>query len=832
MTIIRNMLATTALSAAMLLAGAAAADPGDDRTSAAESVSTGVAVKRDPLDSATSTSVLHEAEIERLGARSVGDLLRNVPGLRSESASGEGNNNLTVRGLPISASGAKFIQLQEDGLPVMEYSDIIGTSGDSLIRTDLMLSQVEVIRGGSASTFASNSPGGVINFRTKTGEQDGGAVALGAGLDYNSYRADFTYGGHLSDTLRFQAGGFYRQGDGPRRIGYDAQKGGQARLNVTKEFSGGYVRLYGKYLDDRTPYYDAVPFLLHGSERRPRFEGVKGFDALHDSLGSSSLRDFRVLDRTNRPIVADLGEGQRIVEHSVGVEAQFDIAGWTVTERLRYAGISGELTAPFNTVYGYLDRGKKDLGGEGAVLTFVGGARAGQAISFDAPSPLNGNGLIRAMASLHMPIHDYDDVTNELRVTRVFDTGPGELTTTAGFYAARQTIDRDTLWATQLADVRGHGESALINITTATGYPLTDDGTIVYGNYARLGGLRRSVQTDNAINAPFGSLNYHLGRFSVGGSLRYDYGSVRGRSWRSGGPQLPAGFGPFDVNQDGKISFPETLAEQTNVAHPSPVGYHYHYLSYSTGLTYRLFEPLAFFARYSKGARTGADRLLFTAAIDDRTGGLTSPSVGINTVRQAEGGFKFRQGDVTLNLTGFWAKTFDSNYDPIRARPLQRDYRASGLEFEGNLRFGVLGLSGGATYTDAKIVHDYIVDVVSGSPDVAGHRPRHQPRWIFQATPEIVTDRVAIGATFLGATRSFAQDENALTIPGYVTTNGFVQLRATEKLRLTINANNLFNNLALMGVDNAVLPNGVALPFVRGRPLTGRTVSATLRLDF
>ncbi|WP_336336034.1 hypothetical protein, partial [Pseudomonas putida] len=94
-----------------------------------------------------------------------------------------------------------------------------------------------------------NSPGGVINFISKTGEREGGAFQLTGGLDYREYRADFDYGGRLSDSVTYHFGGFYRIGDGQRRVGYDGVAGGQLKANITKSFdNGGYVRLYGKYL--------------------------------------------------------------------------------------------------------------------------------------------------------------------------------------------------------------------------------------------------------------------------------------------------------------------------------------------------------------------------------------------------------------------------------------------------------------------------------------------------------------------------------------------------------------------------------------------------------
>ncbi|MBW6525973.1 TonB-dependent receptor [Sphingomonas sp. RHCKR7] len=845
--------AVSALSAPAVAGGmtppAADMPPADlppaDTTRAAgdDTVSTGVARARDRLDSATSTSVLREDEIERLGARGVGDLLRDVPGLRSTAGAGEGYNSLTVRGLPLASSGAKFIQIQEDGLPVLEFGDMIGLSGDGLVRPDLMLSQVEVIRGGSASTFASNSPGGVVNFRTKTGEVEGGSVAFTAGLDYDSSRADFTYGGHLSDSLRFQLGGFYRQGEGPRRTGYDAQKGGQVRLNVTRDLTTGYVRVYGKYLSDRTPYYDAVPFWFGGTNAAPRFTGIGGFDELHDSLGSRYLRTFTFLDRSNRPMTVDLADGQHVRESSLGIETSFEVSGWTVIERLRYAAISGGLTSPFNTLFGLPRFAAVGLGGAGATLAYANGPSAGAAIPLVSAAPLNGNGLIRAMSLLDMPVNDYGDVTNEVRVSRVFDLGAGELTTTAGLYAARQRVDRDLAWVLVSTDLRGDGRSAAVDVFAADGTPLTERGVLAYGNVAsyfgngRPGRLRRSVVTDNAINAPFASLNYHVGQLSIGGSLRYDVGGARGQMWGSdlGGGRV--GLGQVDVNGDGTISGPERVVELTAYDRPAPVDYTYHYLSYSAGVTYRPAEPLAVFARYSKGARTGADRLLFTPAISTSDGSIVRGSMlrrsggkaidpAVNAVRQAEAGAKYRTDRLTLNLTGFWATTTDTNFDAIRARSILRDYEAKGLEFEGGVRLGVLGLNGGATYTRATIRHDYL------DPSLDGNRPRFQPKLIFQATPEIVTDRVALGAVFIGSTQSFAQDENRLVAPGFVTTNAFAQWRATERLKVTVNANNLFNRLAFEGIDNPTSPDGTIISFVRGRPLTGRTISATLRLDF
>lgn len=784
-------------------------------------VTTGVAKGRDRLDSATSTSSLRPADIQKLAPGSVGDLLRDIPGIRSEASTGEGLVSLSIRGLPIASQGMKFVQLQEDGLPVLEFGDIQGMGPDNLLRIDLNLAQVEAIRGGSASTFASNSPGGLINFASKTGDVEGGAIALTTGLDYDQYRADFDYGGRISETLRFHVGGFYRQGEGPRRTGYDAQKGGQFKANVTKTFADGYVRLYAKYLDDRTPFYESVPFRATGTNADPKPRDVAGFDGARDVLLSRYIRDNVVLDGNNVPTVHDLADGQRTRTKSVGLETQFAIAGWTITEKFRYSDISGSLTTPFTTAYLPAGSAAQLLGGAGATLAYANGPNAGQAIT--APAALNGNGLLAALNIVDLRFNSYANVTNDIRASRVWPLGGGDLTTTGGFYTARQTIDRDALWSTLVSDVRGDGRAALIDVFDRTGRALTQNGIYAY-NLALAGGTRRrSVDLDYAVDAPFASVNYHIGRLAIGGSLRYDMGSARGRIYGSdlGGGRV--GTVARDMNGDGVISPAEQKVGVTPLTSPAPVGYDYHYLSYSTGVNFRMSEPFAMFARYSRGARANADRILFSSIVSTVDGSLLDRAAAYDPVKQAEVGLKYRKAGLTLNVTGFWAKAQDTNVDTVTSQPIARDYRAIGVEFEGGYRRGIVSLTAGATYTDAEIVTDRI------DPSVVGNTPRHQAKFLFQTTPQVITGRFSVGAIFIGTTASYAQDSNILKTPGFVTTNAFAQFRPTERMSLSLNAGNLFDVQAFTSFEEAAIP---ASGIIRGRLLNGRTVSVTAGFGF
>ncbi|WP_440979111.1 TonB-dependent receptor domain-containing protein [Sphingomonas pseudosanguinis] len=784
-------------------------------------VVTAVARGRDRLDSAISTSSLGQDEILKAAPRSTAEIFRNIPGLRSESSGGDGNANISIRGLPIASGGAKFLQLQEDGLPVLEFGDITFGNADIFLRADMNVASVDAIRGGSASTFSSNSPGGVVNMISKTGDVTGGAIMATAGLDYGEYRLDFDYGAKVSDTLRFHLGGFYHQGEGPRRVGYDGTKGGQIKLNVTKEFSGGYIRFYGKFLNDRSAAYLPNPVRVTGTDADPRYESVPGFDIARDALLSRYDTSNVTLDGQNNPVIHDKRDGMHPVVNSFGVETRFDVAGWTVTDRFRYADISGRFISNFPAAVDGAAATATALGGAGATLRYASGPSVGQVIA--NPAGLNGNGLLARVVVFDVNLNSLDNVANDLRASRVFDVGGGELTTTAGFYKSRQTVDTDWLWTSTLMDVRGQGRAALVDVFNAGGVAQTQNGYYAFGADYFGGCCRRSYRVDYDVNAPFGSLNYKIGRVALGASIRYDFGSARGAIFGAdlGGGRV--GTTVRDMNGDGVVSAAERRVSVIPLSSPAPVDYDWHYLSYSSGINFRVSEPFAMFVRYSRGARANADRLLFGPAVSTVDGHLVNADAAVDYVQQAEAGLKYRRNGMYVNLTGFWAKTEEQNYEATRQVFIDRKYRAYGLELDGAYTYGPFSLTGGATWTDAKIVSDAL------NPGVVGNTPRRQARLIFQATPQVEVGRLMVGANAIGTTSSYAQDSNQLKLPGYTVVNGFVQFRATDRILVSLNSNNLFDSKGFTEAEDAVIPaNGI----VRARSINARTTSLSVRVGF
>jgi len=789
-----------------------------------ETFTTGVAKGRDRLDSATSTSALKESDIQEFGAHSLAEVIRNIPGIRAESAGGEGNASYSIRGLPLAATGSKYMQLEEDGLPVLEFGDMSQFGSDMFMRSDLNISAIETIRGGSASTFASNSPGGVINLISKTGDVEGGTMGVTDGLTYGERRIDGDYGHALSDTLRFNIGGFYRDGEGVRNLGYDAYRGGQLKFNITKTFAGGYVRIYAKYLDDHTPSYQSVPMMVTGTDSNPTYSNLPGFDVKTDSMMSRNNFDMVQTEAGNQVASEDMRDGQHAIVKSIGLESQYDVSGWSISEKFRFSAVSGDdlqnlpvqIAPAAALAYAY--------GGPGGHLSYATGPLTGQVIT--NPATLNGNGLLSVSVNEDFQAHSLQNITNDVRVNRVWDVGGGELTATAGFYKSSQ--DYNTNWGltTVLSDVLGGGNAALINVTTAGGIPTTQNGYLAYG----VGEFHRQYDVTYSVNAPYGSLNYHYGKLAVGASVRDDIGGANGTLYGSdlGGGRV--GVAPIDINGDGVISLPESQTDVLPLGQPGKVDYSYHYLSYSLSANYHIIEPLAVFGRYSVGGRAADDKILFTGAVNPVTGRLVNPASAYDPVKQGEVGLKFREAGFTFNATGFTATTGERNVQiasnpdgSILVQNIVRQYSAKGVEVEAGLHHGIFALTFGGTYTDAHIIS------AVGDPELVNNTPRHQAAFIYEATPQIETKYVTVGANIVGTTSSYAEDTDQLKLPAYTLVNAFAQFRPAPHVQAMVNVNNLFDTLAITEVTQSTIPVG---GIVLGRAMAGRSVAATVNYNF
>ena len=292
-------------------------------------VVTGVVNQKSALESSINVNTMRPKAIEEFGAVTTAEIFKAIPGIHSEATGGEGNANISVRGIPITSGGSKFLQLHEDGLPVMQFGDISFGNADIFLRADYTIDRLEAIKGGSASTFASNSPAGIINFISKTGATEGGSIGTSLGVDHRSFRTDFEYGSPIGKDVSFHVGGFFRQGEGPRNAGYEGNYGGQIKANLTKNFKKGYARVYFKYLNDRAISYMPMPVKGTGTAADPTFESIEGYDALTSTLQSPYFLKLNGVDGNGNLRTSDISDGMHPISTAVGTEFSFELGeGW------------------------------------------------------------------------------------------------------------------------------------------------------------------------------------------------------------------------------------------------------------------------------------------------------------------------------------------------------------------------------------------------------------------------------------------------------------------------------------------------------------------------
>jgi outer membrane receptor protein involved in Fe transport len=434
-------------------------------------VVTGTPTGVSKMKSSVSISTLDGEQIQQSGAASAAELLRSVPGVRSESSGGEGNANLTVRGVPISAGGARYVQFQEDGLPVLLFGDIAFGTADQFLRTDYNVERLEVVRGGSASTLATNSPGGIINFISKNGDETGGAVGLGLGLDFRQTRLDFDYGTKLGANMRMHVGGFYREGKGSGRdTSFTSEKGGQIKANFTYEFGAmGYIRASFKALDDNTPTFLPVPVRTVNGQ----IQQIPGIDPRRAFFITGNFPQDTTRDRNSNLVTSDPKDGLHVKSTAVGLEGSVNLGeGWQLENKFRTADNSGRFIGLF-------------------------------------PSD-NGNGPNSFTGVLfNTSIDSLDNLFNDLKVTKSFKfDADNKLGLTAGLFYGKQDVAETWYWNRYNIQLQGNNPAILGLAGTA---PTTFGGCCV-----------RTWDTEYKSTAPYVATTFATGPFNIDASVRRD----------------------------------------------------------------------------------------------------------------------------------------------------------------------------------------------------------------------------------------------------------------------------------------------------------------------
>lgn len=158
---VRKMLARTLPLTALGLAAWFPAYAAEEPIKADDVYVTATRVEKELQDVPMSVSVITSETIKRSPARTIGELLQDVPGVEIRNSGGQGFKRVSIRG-----ESPNRVLILIDGQKLVENKSMDGTP---LLIDPSRVERVEVIKGPASVLYGSEALGGVVNIITKKG---------------------------------------------------------------------------------------------------------------------------------------------------------------------------------------------------------------------------------------------------------------------------------------------------------------------------------------------------------------------------------------------------------------------------------------------------------------------------------------------------------------------------------------------------------------------------------------------------------------------------------------------------------------------------------------
>ncbi len=802
-----------------------------------EVIVTGVFDSRKRIESSIAITTLDSKTIDRIVPNSAVELLRQVPGVFTNTSRGEIYNDVTTRGM-ILGGGFYYVSMQEDGLP------IVPTAGqynpDVFLRADVSISRLEAVRGGTASVLGVNAPGGIFNYITKTGtSQFEGEFRTRFGLEGNGknpyYRAEASFSGPLiknDSTLTYFIGGHYRQADGAKYPGYPLSRGGQIKANLKKSYANGYFQFNLKYLKDRTVQFEYTPTVNFDSPT-PAGNFTNSSSVLNPVVAvnyPASVLGLAAIsyDSRNLNLYTDFSPGFNW-EHRFG-------NGWKIQNAFRYSdksllSNSSFIVYPF-AVDNFLFYAINGLLGKVGTYNFYNPKtkqRYGsvtQAFDFsnpDFPFKFSSNlnlpgGAVQPNSVFYNPISyengSMKDIVNQFSIKKQFE----KMGFTAGVFHSTSFFD---YYLTPPAAV-GYGtiedKPQLVGIDYIPSdvpnpktYHYTDpNGVSSYGD----GGLYYTNATVNQTAFFFGDnwdINNHI---NIDWGFRYE--NFRLKAFK----RRPVGLNTSLGGVDGDST---TLYDNNSYILSDPINYEAQSsnFGFSGGINYKIHSGLSFYARYSQGSK--APEFNFY----DETTGIYN--VESEKTIQIELGVKIVSGRNNLFITPFYS-ALDKvpNYQrgqnaglPATFYPTPKLYNkthAIGVEIEGNYAFNEnWSIRASAVFQQFTADKYQFWDTRDVGPaddtliDRSGKKiSTATPPVIFNITPNFTHNRFFANINWYYMDKRAANTSETFYLPAFSQFDLNMGYKFSKKILLQASINNLLNTFGIM---NWTAPTPSGLPF-------------------
>ncbi|MBQ3171295.1 MAG: TonB-dependent receptor [Mailhella sp.] len=145
---------------------------------------TATRVERELQQVPMSLTVMTAEDVQKSGARTVGELLQDVPGVQIQNDGSQGLKRVSIRG-----EDAFRTLVLIDGQKISEHKSM---SGSPLLVDASRIERIEVIKGPASVLYGSDAIGGVVNVITKKGGQK--PIEGEAWLGFNGASRGFSEG--------------------------------------------------------------------------------------------------------------------------------------------------------------------------------------------------------------------------------------------------------------------------------------------------------------------------------------------------------------------------------------------------------------------------------------------------------------------------------------------------------------------------------------------------------------------------------------------------------------------------------------------------------------
>ena len=789
-------------------------------------VITASAGDKSKLDTSTSISSINTEQIKDFDATSTAELYRMIPGIQVAGTQGDGgNSNIGVRGLRTPTGGSPFVQIQEDGLPVVLFGDIQFGNNDYWTHPMPTDERIEAIRGGTASTLASQAIGAVLNHISFTGRNDGGYVELEKGANYDFTKVNFRFGSTINDTTYYNLGGYYDVGRGIEHAAYNVSNSYAIKGNITKELADnkGFIRFLFKASSTQEPSYNGCISSATVSGKTVTNIGPSPYcDARNQAPGYSSLNSSALFSNVDGTLSRQPLNGILTDEKWLQMQTHYNFGnGLTFDDNARVAKMSGHFDVQF-----YGAESTAMAVGAGQSLIYANGSNAGAA--FTGP-------YVSSSSAVHTNMNHMDHIANDLSGTYAFDVSAAHFDLKAGYFYYSQRIAEDWHSNPSINEASGNNpaELDLVSGLGGAGNLLAAGGQTGFN-----AGWNQQFDLTFTDNAPYADLNMDLGNLNLDGSVREEF--FQGSGWAQGSSGTAIAETPVVQTDPRTGKQVTTLLPLLGYDGPvNAVDFQEHATNWSLGALYKLTPDLSVFTRASHGTRFNADRLTNSAPSYFNGNGSLS-SAGLANARfpvdQYELGLKNRgdlfTGHYTVELTGFYS-TYKISSQEISATNclavlgineetciISGKYQDAGLELFSTYRVNGFNILFSGTYDDSK------KQANQGAPYLRSPLiPNFTYTGLFSYD---VLSNAEIGISLDGQSRQI--DSSGYSYPGSLIVGAFAKYEPLKNLQLGVNVYNMLNTYAdpgaasfVAGSNNTLLNAGVA---------QGVAVKVSARLNF